>query len=53
MKIRPVIAELFHVDTQKTEGQTDGHDKANSRFLQFCELAEEHQKFYSGNFMFV
>jgi len=31
MKIRPVGAELFHED-----GQTDGHDEANSRFSQFC-----------------
>ena len=30
MKIRPVGAELFHAD---------GHDKAYSRFLQFCERA--------------
>ena len=28
MKIPPVGAELFH---------TDGHDKANSCFSQFCE----------------
>ena len=34
IKIRPVIAELFHVD-----GQTDGHDKANSCFSQICERA--------------
>jgi hypothetical protein len=32
MKIRPVGAELFHAD-----GQTNGHDEANSRFSQFCE----------------
>jgi len=32
MKIRPVGAELFHVD-----GQTDMHGEANSRFSQFCE----------------
>jgi len=32
IKIRPVAAELFHADRQ-----TDGHDKANSRPLQFCE----------------
>jgi len=30
MKIRPVGAELFHVD-----GRTD--NKANSRFSKFCE----------------
>jgi len=34
MKIRPVGAELFHVD-----GQTDGHGEANGRFSQFCERA--------------
>jgi len=27
MKIRPVAAQLFRAD-----GQTDGHDEANSRF---------------------
>jgi hypothetical protein len=32
IKIRPVGAELFHAD-----GQTDGNDKASSRFSQFCE----------------
>ena len=32
MKIRPVAAELFQAD-----GQTDRHDKANSRFSQLCE----------------
>ena len=30
IKIRPVGVELF---------DTDGHDKANSRFSQFCEHA--------------
>ena len=34
MKIRPVGAELYHVN-----GQTDGYDEANSRFSQFCERA--------------
>jgi len=34
MKIRPLEAELFHVD-----GQTYRHDKANSRISQFCERA--------------
>jgi len=34
MKIRPVGAELFNAD-----GQTGRHDKANSRFSQFCERA--------------
>jgi len=32
MKIHPVAAELFHADRQ-----TDRHDEANSRFLQFWE----------------
>jgi len=33
MKIRPVVAELFHAD-----GRTDRHDEANSLFfLQFYE----------------
>ena len=34
MKIRPVGAELFHAETDK-------HDEANSRFLQFCERAQK------------
>ena len=34
MKIRPVGSELFHV-----ERGTNGHDKVNSRFSQFCERA--------------
>jgi hypothetical protein len=38
MKIRPVGAELLHVD-ERTDGRTDGHDEANSRFSQFCERA--------------
>jgi hypothetical protein len=36
MKIRPVGTELFRVD-RRTDGQTDRHDEANSRFWQFCE----------------
>jgi len=32
MNIRPMAAELFHAN-----GQTDRHEDANSRFLQFCE----------------
>ena len=32
MKINPMGAGLIYSD-----GQTDRHDKANSRFLQFCE----------------
>jgi len=31
MKIRPVGAENFHADRG-----TGGHDRANSRFSQFC-----------------
>ena len=34
MIIRPVRAELFHVDTQM-----DRHDEAYSRFSLFCERA--------------
>jgi hypothetical protein len=33
---RPMGAELFHSDRQ-TDGRTDRHDEANSRFSQFCE----------------
>jgi hypothetical protein len=36
MKIRPVGDELFHAD-----GQTDGHDKANSNFSLFCESTKK------------
>ena len=38
MKIRPVRAELFHVDGQtdgRTDGRTDREDEVNSRFSQF------------------
>jgi len=34
MKIHPVGAELFH-----TNGRTDGHEEASSRFSQSCERA--------------
>jgi len=34
MKIRPVEAELFHVD-----GQTDRYGKANNHLLHYCESA--------------
>ena len=34
MKIRPVGADLFHMDRR-----TDGLDEANNRFSQFCERA--------------
>jgi len=33
-KIRPMGTELFH-----TDGRTNRHDEANSRFSQFCERA--------------
>ena len=36
MKIYPMGAELFHADRR-----TDRHDEANSRFWQFCELAQK------------
>jgi hypothetical protein len=39
MKIGPAGAELFHAD-KRTDGRTDGHDEASSRFLQFCERTE-------------
>jgi len=38
MKICPVGAKLFHVNGWM-DRQTDRHDKANSRFSQFCERA--------------
>jgi len=34
MKIRPVVAELFHAYGQ-ADRQTDRHDEANSRFSHF------------------
>jgi len=36
MKIRPMGAELFHVDRR-----TDEHEEANSYFSQFCERAQK------------
>ena len=36
MKIRPVRAELLHVD-RREDGRTDRHDEAYSRVSQFCE----------------
>jgi hypothetical protein len=39
MKIRPVGAELFHVD-----GQTDRHEEANSRVSQFLRMRLESTK---------
>ena len=38
MKIHPLGAELFHADQQ-----TGKHDKATSRFPQFCERAKNHR----------
>jgi hypothetical protein len=38
MKIGPMGAELFYVDG-RTDGQTDKHDEANTRFSEFCERA--------------
>jgi hypothetical protein len=35
----PVVAELFHANTQTTNGRTDKYDEANSRFSQFIERA--------------
>ena len=36
MKIRAVGPELFHAKG-RTDGSTDRHDEAKSRFSQFCE----------------
>jgi hypothetical protein len=36
IKNRPVGAELFHTN-RRTDRMTDGHDEANSLFLQFCK----------------
>ena len=44
MNIRPVGAELFHVD-----GRTDRYDEANSSFSQFWERAPN----YNNNSCFV
>ena len=38
IKILPVGAELFHADGQ-SDGRTDGHHEANSRFSHFYECA--------------
>jgi len=40
MTIRPVGAELFHVDRRR-DGQTDRHKEADNRFSIFCERAEK------------
>jgi hypothetical protein len=39
INIRPAGAELFHVDRW-----TDGHDKTNSRFSQFCKAPKDEQE---------
>jgi hypothetical protein len=38
MKIRPVEAELLHMDKGK-DRQTDRHGEAKSRFSEFCKRA--------------
>jgi hypothetical protein len=38
MNVRSMLSELFHAD-EWTNGRTDIHHIANSRFLQFCERA--------------
>jgi hypothetical protein len=40
MKIWPVRAGLLHAD-----GQTDGHDEANSHVSRFCEGAQKSDLF--------
>jgi hypothetical protein len=40
VKIRSVGAELFRADGE-TDRQTDKHDEANSRYLQFYERAKK------------
>jgi hypothetical protein len=34
MKIRPLVAELYHADS-RMDGRTDRHDEDNSRFASF------------------
>ena len=41
MKIRPLLAELFHA-----EGRTEGHDAADIRF--FCNFAKAPNNTYSS-----
>jgi hypothetical protein len=40
MKIRPVVADLFHADG-RMDRKTDGHVEVNSRFSQFGERAQK------------
>jgi len=40
MKVRPLGVELFQTDGrtgERTDGQMDRHDEANSRLSKFCE----------------
>ena len=39
VKIRQVGAEFFHVEIL-ADGRTDGHDEANSRFLNFVKASK-------------
>jgi hypothetical protein len=39
-KIRLVVVELFHAEG-RTDGQTDRHEEASSRFSQFCVRAQK------------
>jgi hypothetical protein len=39
MKIRQVVADLFHADSGRTDGRTYGQDEANSHSSQLCEGA--------------
>jgi hypothetical protein len=43
MKICPVGADLFHAGGRR-------HDKANSRFLQFCERAYKRVRFARNSY---
>ena len=36
--IRPLVADLFRAD-----GRADGHEEANSCFLQFCKRDKKHE----------
>jgi hypothetical protein len=38
MKIRIVVAELFHTDERRDE-RTERHEEASSHFSQFCHRA--------------